>query len=174
MSVTEYSGPGEGGEAREPARPDTDHPDPTRPGLIDEAPDIGIAVAGTDDADDDTEEGDDEPAPRPVFKNVEEFVRYRFVPIYVRPEGGQFRWCKEWWRHPEAVSRFQALWHAWEVLRWEPGTGMAVWYRDHLDFQLNVLLSDIGPFRECTSRRHQEPRPMPIEPAPEGWFEDEW
>ncbi|GAA1781327.1 MULTISPECIES: DUF4913 domain-containing protein [Streptomonospora] len=110
----------------------------------------------------------------PVFRNVEEFVTYRFLPMYTRAEGGQFRWCKEWWRHPEAVSRFHALWHAWEVLRWEPGTGMAVWYRDHLDYQMAFLLADTGPFRECTSRRHQDPRPLPADPAPEGWFENEW
>ena len=114
------------------------------------------------------------PDAKPVFRNVEEFVTYRFLPMYSRPEGGQFRWCKEWWRHPEAVSRFHALWHAWEVLRWEPGTGMAVWYRDHLDYQMSYIMGDTGPFRECTSRRHQDPRPLPADPAPEGWFEDEW
>ncbi|MFI6575566.1 DUF4913 domain-containing protein [Nocardiopsis sp. NPDC050513] len=146
---------------------------PGAPGLTSEAPDVTAAVAGVD-AGGDGDGIEDEPAPEPVFKNVEEFVRLRFLPVYVRPEGGQFRWCKEWWRHAEAVSRFQALWHAWEVLRWEAGTGMAVWYRDHLDFQMNILLGDTGPFRECTSRRHQEPRPLPAEPAPEGWFEDEW
>jgi hypothetical protein len=142
------------------------------PGLTSEAPGVVAAVNKGDGAAD--LEDDDEPAPEPVFKNVEEFVRLRFLPVYVRPEGGQFRWCKEWWRHAEAVSRFQALWHAWEVLRWEAGTGMAVWYRDHLDFQMSILLGDNGPFRECTSRRHQDPRPLAADPAPEGWFEDEW
>lgn len=139
--------------------------------LKDETPDVSAALDGVD-VPGDGEEGD--PAPEPVFRNVEEFVRLRFLPVYVRPEGGQFRWCKEWWRHAEAVSRFQSLWHAWEVLRWEAGTGMAIWYRDHLDFQMGILLGDNGPFRECTSRRHQEPRPLAADPAPEGWFEDEW
>ncbi|CAL9426109.1 MULTISPECIES: DUF4913 domain-containing protein [Nocardiopsis] len=158
-------------------RQDVDSPeeewgDPAvRAALATEAPDVNAAVAGVDGGD---PEGADEPAPEPVFKNVEEFVRLRFLPVYIRPEGGQFRWCKEWWRHAEAVSRFQALWHAWEVLRWEAGTGMAVWYRDHLDFQMGILLGDNGPFRECTSRRHQDPRPLPADPAPDGWFEDEW
>ncbi|MFF8766971.1 DUF4913 domain-containing protein [Nocardiopsis dassonvillei] len=158
-------------------RQDVDSPeeewgDPAvRAALATEAPDVNAAVAGVNGGD---PEGEDEPAPEPVFKNVEEFVRLRFLPVYIRPEGGQFRWCKEWWRHAEAVSRFQALWHAWEVLRWEAGTGMAVWYRDHLDFQMGILLGDNGPFRECTSRRHQDPRPLPADPAPDGWFEDEW
>ncbi|MDA8370223.1 MAG: DUF4913 domain-containing protein [Nocardiopsaceae bacterium] len=158
----------------ESAGPRADGPDSEAEGdlvLTSEAPDVTTAVASVDD---DDEEGADDATPEPVFKNVEEFVRLRFLPVYVRPEGGQFRWCKEWWRHAEAVSRFQALWHAWEVLRWEPGTGMAVWYRDHLDFQMSILLGDTGPFRECTSRRHQEPRPLPADPSPEGWFEDEW
>jgi hypothetical protein len=122
-----------------------------------------------EDADDDLEDGD---APRPVFTSVEQFVTERFVPVFCRPEGGQFRWCAEWWRHPEAVSRLQALWHSWEVMRLEPGTGMAIWYRDYLDTQLPVLLGDTGPFHECTSRRHHDPRPLPLAPVPGGWFDD--
>ncbi|MDA0563671.1 DUF4913 domain-containing protein [Streptomonospora sp. S1-112] len=170
----------EPGWADEGAQPETvatfEPEDGVGPGysLAGEAPSVGTAVSRVDENAEAPPEDAEEPAPEPVFKNVEEFVRHRFLPVYVRPEGGQFRWCKEWWRHAEAVSRFQALWHAWEVLRWEPGTGMAVWYRDHLDFQMGILLGDTGPFRECTSRRHQEPRPLPADPSPEGWFEDEW
>lgn len=119
------------------------------------------------------EEFEDEAAPEPVFKNVEEFVRHRYLPVYCRPRES-FRWCAEWWRHAEAVSRFQALWHAWEVLRWEPGTGMAVWYRDHLDVQMEILHSAAGPFHACTPDRHVPPQPLGATPAPEGWFEDEW
>ncbi|KUP95900.1 DUF4913 domain-containing protein [Thermobifida cellulosilytica] len=123
---------------------------------------------------DDAPEDTAQPAPEPVFRNVEEFVRYRFLPVYLRSLDDGYRWCGEWWRHAEAVSRFQALWHAWEVLRWEPGTGMAVWYRDHLDVQLDVLLSATGPFRDCTPERHVDRSPPRAVPAPEGWFEDEW
>ncbi|MFI0466189.1 DUF4913 domain-containing protein [Saccharopolyspora sp. 5N102] len=111
--------------------------------------------------------------PQPVFRNVEEFVVYRFLPMYCRPLG-DYRWCAQWWKHSEAVSRFHALWHAWEVLRYEPGTGMAVWYRDHLDPHLEVLLSSKGPFSACSPEHHQDPVPLPSVPAPEGWFEDEW
>lgn len=117
------------------------------------------------------DEEDQDDTPEPVFDSVVEFVEERFIPVFCRPEGGQFRWCSEWWRHPEAVSRFQALWHSWEVMRLEPGTGMAIWYRDYLDTQLPVLLGDTGPFRECTSRRHQEPRPLPLTPPPAHWFD---
>lgn len=123
---------------------------------------------------DDSDTEEEAPDPTPVYRNVEEFVTQLFIPMICRPEGGQFRWCREWWRHSEAVSRFHALWHAWEVLRWEPGTGMSIWYRDHLDYQMSVIIGDTGPFRECTSRRHQEPRPLPYEAAPPGFFEDEW
>ncbi|PSK84184.1 uncharacterized protein DUF4913 [Murinocardiopsis flavida] len=115
-----------------------------------------------------------EEAPEPVFKNVQEFVVYRFIPMYCRPTGGEYRWCAEWWRHSEAVSRFHALWHSWEVLRWEPGTGMSVWYRDHLDPHLAALLSKTGPFRACTPHGHVDPEQLPSVPAPLGWFEDEW
>lgn len=109
----------------------------------------------------------------PVFRNVGEFVIYRFLPMYCRPPGN-VRWCAEWWRHAEAVSRLSALWHSWEVLRLEPGTGMALWYRDHLDPQLNILLSDAGPFGGCTPEQHHAPTPLPSAPIPDDWFEDEW
>ncbi|MEV5540658.1 DUF4913 domain-containing protein [Saccharopolyspora shandongensis] len=32
--------------------------------------------------------------------------------MYCRPLG-DYRWCAQWWKHSEAVSRFHALWHAW-------------------------------------------------------------
>jgi hypothetical protein len=118
--------------------------------------------------------GQDSPPTDPVFKNVEEFVVNRFLPVYRRMEGDEIRWCHMWWAHAEAVSRLQALWHAWEVMRWEPGTGMGNWHRDHLDPQLKALLSPDGPFHACTTSEHREPVPLSASPAPSGWFEDEW
>ena len=47
-----------------------------------------------------------------------------FLPMFRRPLGGEFRWCPQWWAHPEAVSRLTALWRSWEAFRLEPS------YRD--------------------------------------------
>ena len=115
----------------------------------------------------------EEDTPEPVFENVEEFVVQRFLPVYTRPfRQGGIHWCAQWWRHPEAISRFQALWHAWEVLRLEHGTGLARWYRDHLDPMADRLFSPTGPFHACTPEVHNEPEVMPSEPTPPDWFDE--
>lgn len=71
------------------------------------------------------------------------------------------RWCQSWWAHPEVLSRFEACGRAWETLRLEPGTGMSVWYPDHLDPMLTTVMSGTGPFAACTVDRHAPPVPLP-------------
>jgi uncharacterized protein DUF4913 len=114
---------------------------------------------------------DDEEAPEPVYGAVEDWVHGQFLPMFRRPLGGEFRWCHEWWRHAEAITRLTALWHSWEMLRLEPGTGIAVWLRDHLDHQLTVLLGRSGPFAQCSEAEHIEPRQAKASLAPEGWWD---
>lgn len=104
----------------------------------------------------------------PVFPTVEAWVAGQFVPVYRRPLGGEFRWCAQWWLHPEAIIRLTALWHSWEVMRLQPGTGIAAWLRDHLDHQLPVLLGRSGPFAACTQAQHDElPEALLRSPPPE-------
>ena len=79
--------------------------------------------------------------------------------MYRRPLGGEYRWCAQWWRHAEAITRLTALWQSWEAMRLQPGTGMISWLRDHLDHQLPVLLGRGGPFAACSrGRAHRPPR----------------
>ena len=112
-----------------------------------------------------------ETAPEPVYGGVEEWVTGQFLPMFRRPLGGEFRWCREWWRHAEAITRLTALWHSWEAMRLEPGTGIAVWLRDHLDHQLVVLLGRSGPFAQCSEDEHIDPREARNSPAPAGWWD---
>jgi hypothetical protein len=114
---------------------------------------------------------DDAPPPQPVFGSTEEWVTCHFIPIYRRPLGGEYRWCAEWWRHAEAITRLTALWHAWEAMRLQPGIGMAGWLRDHLDHQLPALLGRTGPFAMCSEDEHIDPRAAITRPAPSGWWE---
>jgi uncharacterized protein DUF4913 len=37
--------------------------------------------------------------------------------------GREFRWCAQCWQHAEAIARLTALWHSWEAMRLQPGTG---------------------------------------------------
>ena len=115
--------------------------------------------------------GDGTPAPQPVYGSVEEWATSHFLPMFRRPLGGEYRWCAQWWRHAEAITRLTALWHTWEALRLQPGTGMATWLRDHLDHQLPVLLGRTGPFAMCSEDEHIDPRQATSEQPPPGWWD---
>lgn len=108
--------------------------------------------------------------PQPVFRNVEEFVRERFCPVFTRTLGGEYRWCGQWWLHAEAVSRLTALWRAWETLRLEPALGIADWYQ-HVDHHLPILMGPRGPFYQCTEDEHIEPHVAKCVPAPRGYWD---
>ena len=136
------------------------------------------AAAAT--ARDDRTAADDQPArlampptppPQPVYDSVEDWVTSHFLPMFRRPLGGEFRWCAQWWRHAEAITRLTALWHSWEAMRLQPGTGIATWLRDHLDHQLPVLLGRAGPFSQCSEDEHIEPRQAAAQPPPPGWWD---
>jgi len=115
--------------------------------------------------------GEDSPPPQPLYGSVEAWVRGQFLPMFRRPLGGEYRWCRQWWQHAEAITRLTALWHSWEALRLEPGTGMATWLRDHLDHHLIVLLGRGGPFAQCSEDEHIEPREARAQDAPAGWWD---
>jgi hypothetical protein len=113
----------------------------------------------------------DGPAPDPVYPAVEDWVSGYFLPMFKRTLGGEFRWCAQWWRHGEAISRLSSLWHSWEVLRLRPGTGIATWYRDYLDHQLPILMGARGPFYQCSETAHREPRETVAVRAPADWWD---
>jgi len=81
--------------------------------------------------------------PRLFFGSVDEFVRERLRYTYARRVGpqGPNRWSAKWWKSPEAISRLDALWRSWEALRLQPTFGMSVWWRDHADHHMRMLMS---------------------------------
>ena len=98
------------------------------------------------------------------YSSLGEFASW-LLEVYRRSTRGQARvWCPEWWKHPEAVARMDALWRAFEQLRQDPGTGMSVFWRDHADHHMSVLLDADGPFKGC-EERHSE---HPLEPIHQG------
>lgn len=119
---------------------------------------------------------DDEPTL--YFGSVDEFVRHYLLPNYRRRVDGQrVVWAAEWWKYSEAVARLDALWRAWEHLRQDAQTGMSVWFRDHAEHHMSVLLSSSGPFaaagegtnRENTNEKGEQ---LPYIAPPEGLFPD--
>lgn len=106
-----------------------------------------------------------------MYPDVQTWLDNCLLMLVRRQLGGSSTWCAQWWRHAEAISRLDALWRAWETLRRDAALGMSVWWRDHADHHLTVLLSrDGGPFAACTPERHVELEPMPSTAAPEGWW----
>ena len=108
-----------------------------------------------------------------AYESVEDWVSRYLLVMYRRAVSGTgTTWCPQWWRHPEAVVRLEALWRAWEYLRKDPSTGMSVWLRDHCDPHMTQLLSADGPLKGCKPRQHtRHPnQPLPGDHAPAGWF----
>jgi len=85
--------------------------------------------------------------PTTYYANVDEFFRNFLRPVYRRPINARTTfWAADWWRHPEAVLRLDAMWRSWEQARLDPATGMATWLRDVADYHMGVLMSAQGPF----------------------------
>lgn len=125
------------------------------------------AMAAADD--------DEEPEPTLYFGSVDEFVREYLIGAYRRRIDGQRNlWPARWWEYDEAVIRLEALWRSWEMLRQDPSTGMSVWWRDHADHHMAVLLSSDGPFAGCEPEagRNSAGEPLPYERPPADLFPD--
>jgi len=125
-----------------------------------------------DTTDDDGKDGHGRP--ELFYTSLDEFVREQLAPMYRRAlDGTQRTWCPEWWRHAQAISRLEALWRAWEHLRLDPATGISVWFRDHADHHMAVLLDSDGPFKRCTVEKGHGDRqldPLPLVDPPAGLF----
>lgn len=121
-------------------------------------------------------DGDPDPAappppPTPLFANVADWLHDYLLPNYRRPLLHN-RWCRHWWEHAEAITRLEAIWQAWEAMRYDGPTGLAVWWRDYADPHMRVLLDEAGPFFDCDAARdqHKLPDTLPVEPPPAGLF----
>lgn len=114
-------------------------------------------------------------APTLYFGSVDEFVREFVCPIFRRNVGEEgradYRWSARWWESAEAIARLEAMWRAWEHLRMDASTGTSVWFRDHADHHLGVLMSPTGPWALSKDTAGPD-EPLPYEAPPEGLFPD--
>ncbi|MEV0365395.1 DUF4913 domain-containing protein [Nocardia fusca] len=112
----------------------------------------------------------------PTYKNVVEFVENYLSVVYRRQVSdlSDTVWCPEWWKHTEAIARLDAMWRAWEHLRQDGATGMSVWFLDHADQHMAVLLDPKGPFKYCSVRHGHKDMlvPLPLTAPPDGMFSD--
>lgn len=120
---------------------------------------------------------DEESAGRPAqlwYPNVAEFVHDRLVHFFPLPSPkSELVWCPSWFRHPQALSRLDAVWRAWEHLRQDPALGMSNWWTHYADPNMRALMDPVdGPFARCVNG-HQPNEPLPVDPLPEGLFSDQ-
>lgn len=112
-------------------------------------------------------------APRLYYGSTAEFVREYLRHVYKRKiDGNRTFWSLRWWASDEAIARLEAMWLAWEHLRLDPATGPSVWWRDHADPHMAVLLSSVGPFGKESQVRSGLDQPLPHEEPPDGLFPD--
>lgn len=106
----------------------------------------------------------------PLYSSAYEWATEWLLPTYRRHPSGARVWCPQWWKHAEAVYRIQALWRGFEEVRLQPGAAVSAWVRDHLDYHMNVLMEQNGPFIRCSSKdghRTDQPEVLHTDPAPE-------
>lgn len=128
---------------------------------------------GWDDVDDfnddtDVDEEQEAAAPKLVYAHAAEFFDKFLRHAYKREltDRGTPRWNARWWENDEALMRVEALWRAWEFLRLDPSTGMSVWWRDHADHHMPMLMGESGPWkRNEVTTKHDEPLPHEDPPA---------
>ena len=122
------------------------------------------------------DEADEERPPELVYGSVDEFVREYLRHVYRRATSEARVWSARWWEYDEAVIRLEALWRAWEHLRLDPSTGMSVWWRDHADHHMAVLMDPEGPFAAANhydgANESDKGAPLPYEAPPAGLFPD--
>jgi len=108
--------------------------------------------------------------PQPAYPNSPTWVASWLCPNLEREIKRTFEWCPQWWDHPEAVQRLEALWRAWEILRLNGGTGMSTWWVDHADPHLSLLCNpDIGPFGHCHTTHGRDIAPLRATEPPDDW-----
>lgn len=89
-----------------------------------------------------------------VYPNLGRFVAEQIAKVVTREvDGREFCWCSEWWKHPEALQRFEGLWHSWEETRISKSDSMLDWWRD-FDYHFSQLTSSKGVFSMCREGIH--------------------
>lgn len=114
-----------------------------------------------------------EAVPRLYYGSTNEFVRDYLRHVYKRKIDGRHAfWSPQWWKSAEAIARLEALWLAWEHLRLDTTTGPSVWWRDHADSHMSMLMSSTGPFAKEVHVSASVLEPLPHEEPPAALFPD--
>ncbi|WP_416447277.1 DUF4913 domain-containing protein [Leucobacter sp. HNU] len=121
-------------------------------------------------------EKEEAPQPELVFANAIAWFDGWCRHVYRRKlpgRGTSPNWREDWWRDPEARTRIDSIWRAWEKLRLDPATGMSVWFKDHGDYHMGVLMGEGGPFATEDSPKSKLGTPLPHERPNDALLGDE-
>lgn len=117
-----------------------------------------------------------EDEPTLYYGSTDEFYREYFRFMYRRRINGKSRkWAARWWEYDEAIARLEAIWRAWEFLRKDAGTGSSVWWLNHADTHMAVLMDPDGPFADVEDKEENQNRkgePLPYIAPSAGLFPD--
>lgn len=120
---------------------------------------------------------DSVPAPAQVleFPSLPAWVREWLMPNWRhRLRINETHWCALWWDHPEAITRLEAVWEAYEVMRLFDAPSLSVWIKDHLDAHMTALTAPTGPFIRCNAEQgiHEQLPLWPVKEPPARFFKD--
>lgn len=98
---------------------------------------------------------------------IEQFLGGWFQRKWASPsaENG-VRWCGQWFDHPEVISKLWALRLAWVEYSAQPGSALAVFYRDFFNPIMRELTDPAGPLGGCTPDRHKPREYITLAPRP--------
>ena len=83
-----------------------------------------------------------------------DWVRENLATVVERdiPTSKSPNWCRQWWRHPEAIARLEATRRCWLDASAQ-NANLSVFFQ-HLDHHLAALTDERGPFSRCRAGEH--------------------
>lgn len=82
-----------------------------------------------------------------VFTWYEQWFRHAYQR---RVDGRQRRWTGTWYTNLEALTRMESMWRAWEAGRQDSEVGGSLWFLNHADEHMKILMDPDGPFAHLT------------------------
>jgi hypothetical protein len=112
--------------------------------------------------DDGPAEGRYPKAPAATWHDVEDWVVNMMQETLERRATNTRRWCPQWYKHPEVLTRFRILYASYREVEGLDAISYSTWFLDHLDRHLDAIFSPDGPFAACSPDRHAPHRGLVI------------
>ena len=111
-------------------------------------------------------------APPTTMHDLEDFVVAFVMQTMERSLDSAERWCAQWYRHPEAVTRLRLVYETYRVAQAGSAHEFVRWLTGVFEPQLAALLDPRGPFARCSPHRHERHDGLRVERNPTA--EQDW